>query len=226
MKIIMERNFNKALQWVLEHEGGFADHPRDPGGATNMGITLETFRRYIKPGGTVDDLKALTRAQAAVVYRRQYWDKVRGNELPTGMDYSMFDFAVNSGWARAVSFIQQQLGVPVDGRLGPRTMDAIMSQTKNQNVYQGMIATYNDNRLNWLRTLSHWDAFGNGWKKRVQRVRSRSLLWAAGQQPVERPTNRPGETAPGNFWAWLVNILTMILKSGKRPPNRKEREDR
>jgi lysozyme family protein len=81
----MDRNFNRAVEAVLKHEGGFVDHPKDPGGATNKGITIANFRRYVKPNGTVADLKKLTTDQAKTVYRRMYWDAVHGSELPDGI---------------------------------------------------------------------------------------------------------------------------------------------
>src|SRR5690606_31383462 len=120
----MNKNFQQALEKVLKHEGGFVNHPADPGGATNKGITLATYRRYIKRNGTVDDLKALTTEQAGKVYKAQYWDKVRGDDLPSGLDYAVFDFAVNSGPAKAVKELQKVLGVTQDGIIGPITLEA------------------------------------------------------------------------------------------------------
>ena len=93
----MDRNFNRAVTATLKYEGGWSNHPSDPGGATNLGVTIATFRRYVKQNGTIADLKALTVDQAKTVYRRQYWDAVSGAELPDGVDFAVFDFGVNSG---------------------------------------------------------------------------------------------------------------------------------
>ena len=120
----MEANFQRALALVLKHEGGFADHPSDPGGATNKGITLKTFRQYVKHNGTVADLKRITDAQVATVYKLHYWNKVKGDDLPAGVDYAVFDFAVNSGPKRAAEYLQSLLLVKVDGIIGPQTIAA------------------------------------------------------------------------------------------------------
>ena len=97
----MQSNFARALANVLVHEGGFVNHPKDPGGATNKGITIATFRKWVKRDGTIDDLKNISAADVAKVYRKHYWDKVRGDDLPSGVDYAVFDYAVNSGPGRA-----------------------------------------------------------------------------------------------------------------------------
>lgn len=162
----MHSNLNRVLDLVLEHEGGFVDHPADPGGATNLGVTIANFRRYVKPGGTVADLKALTRAQAKTVYERQYWDAVRGSQLPSGVDYSVMDYGVNSGPKRAVKLLQRLVGVEQDGVIGPDTLRAVRDVSPLTLVQQ-----YNDARLAWLRRLPTWKTFGKGWENRVNAVR-------------------------------------------------------
>src|SRR5690348_2114856 len=121
----MLRNFEKSLSCVLQHEGGYVNSPHDPGGATNKGVTIATFRRYVDKSGTVDDLKHLTTAQAATVYRKQYWNAICGDDLPDGVDYSVFDFAVHSGPARAAKYLQAIVGVKADGKIGPQTLEAV-----------------------------------------------------------------------------------------------------
>jgi lysozyme family protein len=111
----MNRNFQRALALVLKHEGGYVDHPKDPGGATNKGVTIATFRRYVKKDGTKDDLRRISDADVARIYKRHYWDAVRGDDLPDGLDYATFDFAVNSGTGRAPKYLQRVLGVAQDG---------------------------------------------------------------------------------------------------------------
>src|SRR5690606_10266721 len=123
--IAMEANFQRALSLVLKHEGGWADHPADPGGATMKGVTLATYRACINKNGTKDDLRNITQAQLEKVYREQYWNKVRGDDLPSGVDYAVFDFAVNSGPSRAIKYLQRILLVPQDGIIGPQTMAAL-----------------------------------------------------------------------------------------------------
>jgi lysozyme family protein len=122
----MDRNFARSLALVLKSEGGFVNLKADPGGPTNRGITLANFRAYIKPNGTIEDLKNLTVEQAGVCYRRQYWDAICGAELPDGVDYATFDFCVNSGPSRAAKYLQAVVGVVQDGRIGPATVKAAL----------------------------------------------------------------------------------------------------
>lgn len=169
----MNENFPKALKLVLKHEGGYVNHPRDPGGATNLGITLANFRRYVKPDGTVADLKKLTVDQAAVVYRRQYWDAVLGAELPSGVDYAVFDFAVNSGPTRAAKFLQRVVGAKQDGKIGPATLKAVKAMWPPM-----VIESLSDERLAFLKRLKTYPTFGKGWRNRVAGVRREALRMA------------------------------------------------
>lgn len=102
----MKENFEQSLQYVLVHEGGFADHPSDPGGATMKGVTLATFRRHFGANKSVNDLKNITQAQLEQIYRSGYWDKCRCDQLPSGVDYAVFDGAVNSGPGRSAIWLQ------------------------------------------------------------------------------------------------------------------------
>lgn len=170
----MDSNFRRALSRVLKHEGGYVDHPRDPGGATNKGVTLATFRRYVKPNGTKADLRAITEVQVATVYYKHYWAAVHGNELPAGVDYAVFDLAVNSGPSRAARFLQRVVGVIQDGRIGPTTLAAARKADPTE-----VIARLCDARLAWLKTLKTWPTFGKGWERRVTEVRHDAILDAA-----------------------------------------------
>lgn len=166
----MDRNFARALQLVLTHEGGFVNLATDPGGATNKGITLATMRRYITKGATVDDLRRITDAQVATVYRKQYWNAVKADDLPDGVDYAVFDYGVNSGPARAIKALQTVLGVAVDGKIGPKTIEAAKAKAR--------VLTINalcNQRLAFLRGLKTWPTFGKGWANRVTAVRGAAL---------------------------------------------------
>lgn len=155
---------------ILKHEGGFVDHPRDPGGATNKGITLATFRRYIKPRGTVADLRRLTTGQATIVYKRRYWDAVCADLLPVGVDYAVADFAVNSGPRRAARYLQASVGATVDGRIGPQTIAATRAMPP-----EDVVTALCDKRLAFLQRLRTWRSFGRGWGRRVADVRADAL---------------------------------------------------
>lgn len=165
----MERNFHAALSRVLEHEGGFVNHPKDPGGATNKGVTLKTFRSLVKRSATVSDLKNITDAQLASVYRH-FWDGVRASEMPSGVDYSLFDFSVNSGRARAVKALQKVLRVSQDGKIGPVTLAAVENSDRTS-----VIEALNSDRLAYLKRLKTWKHFGRGWGRRVNDVLKASL---------------------------------------------------
>lgn len=167
---MMDKNFASSLKAVLVHEGGWSDHPADPGGATMKGVTLANFRRFVKPNATKADLRRITDEQIAVVYRRHYWDAVLGAELPSGVDYAVFDFAVNSGPSRAAKYLQRVVGVTQDGRIGPQTLKAVRS--KNPKAVIGALC---DARLAFLKGLRTWPVFGKGWGRRVSEVRAMAM---------------------------------------------------
>jgi lysozyme family protein len=189
----MEANFQRALALVLKHEGGFSNHAADPGGATNKGITLETFRRYVKPGGTVADLKAITDTQVAQVYKAHYWNAVKGDQLPSGVDYACFDFAVNSGPSRAIKYLQRILLVPQDGIIGPQTL-GVLDRAKPEHVIEVLCAE----RLKFLQGLSHWSTFGKGWGRRVADVQVHALAMVMDGRltPASSPKPAPQPPAP------------------------------
>jgi lysozyme family protein len=170
----MDRNFPRALKLVLQHEGGWADHPKDPGGATMKGITLASFRRYLMPGATKKDLRNITDEQVAHIYRRHYWDAVTGAALPDGVDYAVFDMAVNSGPGKASEYLQSVLGVTQDGKIGPDTLRAARAM-----LHAEIIHKFCDKRMAFLRRLKTWKTFGKGWTSRVTGVRSEALKMSA-----------------------------------------------
>lgn len=179
----MQSNFARALANVLVHEGGFVNHPKDPGGATNKGITIATFRKWVKRDGTIDDLKNISAADVAKVYRKHYWDKVRGDDLPSGVDYAVFDYAVNSGPGRAAKALQSVVGATLDGAVGPETIGK--ASAFNPAVVVNRLC---DERLAFLKRLSTWGTFGKGWSNRVAGVREDALHMIAFATPSNSPT--------------------------------------
>jgi len=184
-------NASRAIREILKHEGGYVNHPSDPGGATNKGITIATYRRYIKRSGTIADLKRLTTEQAIHVYKAQYWDKVRADDLPSGVDYAVADFAVNSGPSRAAKYLQAVVGVKQDGKIGPHTLKATRQMTAAD-----VINRLCDNRLAFMKRIkggASWKVFGRGWSRRVADVRAKSLAWNKDKPAtVDKPAhNRP-----------------------------------
>lgn len=162
--------FQACLAEVLKHEGGYVDHPADPGGATNRGITFATLADWRGTAITKDDVRNLTVAEAGAIYRKNYWDKVRGDALPPGVDLATFDAAVNSGPARAAKWLQQALGVAQDGAIGPLTLAAVAKAEP-----AALVGEICDARMAFLRSLSTWPTFGKGWTRRVDEVRAAAL---------------------------------------------------
>jgi lysozyme family protein len=167
-------SFESAVALVLQHEGGFVNHPRDPGGATNFGITRETLSRSRGRPASVEDVRRLTREEAASIYRSLYWRTVRADELPLGLDLAVFDLAVNSGPKRAVTMLQSVLGVAADGLIGPVTIKAANRADPAETVRRLTRA-----RLGFLSRLATWPVFGRGWRRRVLAVEQEALRLAA-----------------------------------------------
>ena len=167
-------NWPRAFAAVLKHEGGYVNHPRDPGGMTNLGVTKRTWEDWICHPVNEQDMRDLTPALVEPLYRARYWDKVRGDQLPPGVDMAVFDYAVNSGPGRAAKTLQESLSVAADGAIGPKTLAAAKAAPAPQ-VIHGIC----DRRLTFLRALPHWDTFGVGWWRRVEAVRSEALNLAS-----------------------------------------------
>jgi lysozyme family protein len=166
-------NWEKAFQLVLKHEGGFVNHPKDPGGMTNLGVTKKVWEEFI--GREVDEreMRALTPDVVKPLYKKNYWDKIKGDQLPSGVDYAAYDLAVNSGTGRAAKYLQRIAGVPDDGVIGPKSMEAILSCDPVETV-----DAICDMRLDFLQRLPTWNTFGKGWGRRVEEVKSIGLQMA------------------------------------------------
>ena len=166
----MNQNFDKALAAVLKHEGGYVNNPKDPGGMTNLGCTKAVWEEHC--GHSVDEkaMRALTPADVGPLYKRKYWDKIKGDELPSGVDYVVFDAAINSGSGRAAKWLQACVGVEPDGGIGPKTLAAVQAFNSKQ-----LIQDYSKRRLSFLYDLSTWETFGRGWAKRVNEVEAVGL---------------------------------------------------
>ena len=171
----MKINFAQALGLTLRHEGGFVSHPKDPGGATNKGITLATFSLYLGRKASVDELKMISDTQLCEIYRKQYWDKVRGDDLPGGLDFCVFDFAVNSGPGRAAKMLQDLVGAEADGSIGHKTVAAVLEHVSRETLPK-TIDQYQAKRLHYLQALPHWETFGKGWGRRVNEVLEEAML--------------------------------------------------
>lgn len=157
--------FDICFQMVIKHEGGFVAHPSDPGGITNLGVTKAAWEEYLGKEVTEQDMRDLTVETVKPFYRKNYWDRVRGDDLPPGVDYAVFDFAVNSGVARASRMLQECVGATKDGSIGPKTVDAV--KTHDAAVLAQELC---DKRLEFLQGLPHFQTFARGWTRRVLEV--------------------------------------------------------
>ena len=158
----MQANYDKCLETILHHEGGYVNHPKDPGGETNLGVTKRVYEEF---GGT-KDMKDLTVEDVAPIYKKGYWDKMKGDELPDGLDLCVFDFGVNAGPGRAAKYLQTMIGTVADGGIGPNTL-AKLKEYVDANGLAKSIDNYQEARQAYYEKLSTFDTFGKGWTRRV-----------------------------------------------------------
>ena len=118
-------NFKLCLNMLLKHEGGFVNHPSDPGGMTNLGVTKAVYDAYTNGNATEEEMRALTPIDVSPIYKKNYWDRGRCDDLPSGVDWSVFDWGVNSGMGRSAKALQRIVGVTADGGIGPMTLQAV-----------------------------------------------------------------------------------------------------
>ena len=157
----MRENFDKSLQLLLKHEGGFVNHERDPGGMTNLGVTKNVYEEWLGYEVDKQDMMKLTPEDVAPIYLNNYWIKANCDELPSGLDYVVFDWAVNSGVSRSSKGIQKCCGAEPDGVIGPKTLQLVLGQDTNF-----MIEKFKEVRQSFYEGLNHFDAFGRGWTRR------------------------------------------------------------
>lgn len=171
----MRANFDRCLSMLLRHEGGYVDHPDDPAGMTNLGITKQTYDIYFGTDASEEDMRSLEPADVAPIYRKMYWDKCKCDELPSGVDWAVFDWAVNSGTARAVKALQKAVGALEDGIIGQQTLGAVGQSNPAETINR--IAVYRDG---FYRSLPHFDTFGRGWIRRNDETRETALNMGLG----------------------------------------------
>ena len=171
----MNANFAASLAAVLVHEGGYVFDPADPGGETNRGVTKAVYDDWrVAHGLPKQNVRLLSQFETEAIYRKLYWDVIRGDQLPLGVDYCTFDFAVNSGVKRAARYLQRAAGVADDGQIGPMTLAAVNAKPADE-----MINAVCDARLAFLEQLGTFGHFGRGWTARVSEVRAKAKEMAA-----------------------------------------------
>ena len=155
-------NWEKCLEAILHHEGGYVNHPKDPGGETNLGVTKRVYEEW---GGT-KDMKDLEVEDVEPIYKKNYWDRVKAESLPGGLDLCVFDFGVNAGTGRAAKYLQTMIGTTADGGIGPNTLRALANYVESEGVEQ-TIKNYQAARQEYYESLSTFETFGRGWTRRV-----------------------------------------------------------
>lgn len=181
--------FDRAYPLSRASEGGWSNHKDDPGGATMGGVTQATYDGWRRARGKPRrSVAKITEDEAVAIYASQYWEPIKGDRLPAGVDYAVFDYAINSGPAQAVRDLQRVVGVAADGIVGNITLAAADGMPPAE-----IINRLCDRRLAFLRSLRHWGTFGRGWAARVARVRAQALEMVG--QPV--PPDVPAPAAAG-----------------------------
>jgi lysozyme family protein len=166
----MKGNFERALAMVLRHEGGFVNDSRDLGGMTNKGITKKVYDAYMEKVTTEQEMRDMPDNHVSEIYKKQYWDRVNADSLASGLDLSVFDWAVNSGCGRAVKALQKCVGVKQDGGLGPITLKSV-----NEHDAEELIEMISVERETFYRKLKTFEHFGKGWLRRNKETRSHAL---------------------------------------------------
>ena len=172
----MNGNFEQCLEWLLKHEGGFVNHPDAPGGITNKGITLNTYSRWLSEVMDIDaelnedTMRNIPDAHVEQIYRQEYWNRVNGNDLPSGVDWAVFDWAVNSGTGRAARMVQRCVGVNADGAIGPLTLAAVRGHGDTR-----LIEQLTQRRQAFYERLKTFEHFGKGWTRRNEETKEQAF---------------------------------------------------
>jgi lysozyme family protein len=164
----MQGNFQECLDLVLKAEGGWVNHPSDPGGETNLGVTKRVWEEYV--GHPVESLKKLTKEDVAPLYEQKYWRPCYGEVLPRGLDFVVFSMGVNAGPGRSVKLLQQSIGCVPDGIIGPATRELISASNSAT-----LIAKFSEARRDYYRSLKNFPIFGKGWLNRVDHEETEAL---------------------------------------------------
>jgi lysozyme family protein len=166
----MKSNYAECLETILHHEGGYVNHPKDPGGETNLGVTKRVYEEW----GGDKDMKDLTVDDVAPIYEKNYWHRVKGDELPSGLDLCVFDFGVNAGTGRAAKYLQNMVGATADGAIGPGTLKAVSAYVDSEGI-EGAIRNYQSARQSYYEQLKTFETFGRGWTRRVTETTEKAL---------------------------------------------------
>ena len=168
-------NYDKCLETILHHEGGYVNHPKDPGGETNLGVTKRVYEAWVMENDlSQKDMKDLLVEDVAPIYKKNYWDRVKGDDLPGGLDLCVFDFGVNAGTGRSAKYLQTLIGTVADGGIGPNTLKKVAEYVDEHGI-EATIKNFQKARQEYYESLSTFDTFGKGWTRRVNETTELAL---------------------------------------------------
>ena len=175
----MKENYDHCLGLILHHEGGYVNHPKDPGGETNKGVTKRVYENWcIEQDLFQKDMKDLKISDVAPIYKQNYWDRCKCDSLPDGVDLCVFDFGVNAGTGRGARFLQKCVGAVADGAIGPNTLRQVDEWVNTFKSTEDLITDYSDRRRNYYKRLKTFSTFGKGWLRRVEETELEALKLA------------------------------------------------
>ena len=170
---MMLTNWYTSFDLLIKSEGGYVDNPKDPGGRTNLGVTQKVWESWVGRESNEKEMRSLTKANVEPLYKRKYWDACRCDDLPTGLDYLVFDFAVNAGVGRSAKTLQSCVGVSVDGQIGNQTIEATKKIAPSD-----LIEQFSEAKRNFYKSLVTFPTFGKGWLNRAEQVEIDAKLMA------------------------------------------------
>jgi lysozyme family protein len=200
-----KESYDEALTLLLKHEGGYADHPSDPGGETNFGITVAVARA----SGYQGPMRSIPMDVVKRIYRTKYWDALRCDELPSGVDYAVFDYGVNSGIGRSGKVLRRVLSISDSAY---QVTDAVLTSVRKVDA-EGLVDDICSERMRFLQNLKTWPVFGKGWGRRVTEVKAAALRMAkSNARPVIPPPDvpTPSSAQPAQFGG-LFNLIAALL---------------
>lgn len=198
-------NLRACLEEVWPFEGGYVDHPKDPGGATNMGITFGVLKSWRGRPITKQDVRDLTKQEAAQIYEQRYWKPLNGEALRIGDDLVVLDFGINSGISRSAKYSQAIAGVAQDGKIGPVTLAAI-EKIPSRDFIKALCGR----RLSFVQSLAIWNTFGRGWSRRIAHMEAKALSWVSSRSQLEQDAKDASGKAVGQGGGAAVGVGTGV----------------
>tara|TARA_R110002153_G_scaffold223652_1_gene376237 strand:+ start:1212 stop:1757 length:546 start_codon:yes stop_codon:yes gene_type:complete len=181
----MNRNWGAFFDMLIAHEGGFTDDQRDSGnkkgdghgnkGSTMLGVTAYNWAKFSGKPAPIDVMKQLTVDDVMPLYKSNYWDAIKADDLPSGVDVSCADLCVNAGPSRASKILQKVVGAKPDGKIGPQSLAAVSLQEPKD-----LLQKYYDERERFYRSLRDYKIYGNGWSRRNKETLHKALELADG----------------------------------------------